>query len=112
MKRVPQKGIHNNIKNERRSELINRHAALKDKEEEENDECKKELEQKCRDIKSACEESSNFIEKIKLEHDYKKCEKIIKKENKCRNTRHEEKKEHKKIKMQQAEGGRSSRMHE
>ena len=37
---VPQKGMHNNMKNEWRGELRNRHAALKEKEEDESDECK------------------------------------------------------------------------
>ena len=45
MKRFPLKGMHNNIKNERRVELSNSHEVLKEKSEDENDECKKELEQ-------------------------------------------------------------------
>ena len=44
MKRVPLKGMHSNIKNERRDDLSNMHEALKEKVEDENDESKKELE--------------------------------------------------------------------
>ena len=44
---------------------------LKNKVEEENDEYKKELEPECRDKTSSVEESSNFIDKMKIECDCK-----------------------------------------
>ena len=57
MKRVLSKGIHNTSKKEGRVELSNRHSALKEKVEDENDECKKELEPEYRGETSAFEES-------------------------------------------------------
>ena len=41
MKKVPRKGIHNNVKNERRVEFRDKYAALKEKGEDEKDERKK-----------------------------------------------------------------------
>ena len=43
VKRVPHKGIHESMKNEWRAELRYRHTALKEKAEDENDECEKRV---------------------------------------------------------------------
>ena len=72
MKRVPRKGIYSNIKNVWIVELRNRHAVLMNEEEDENDECKKRVRTRIQGQKSACEESSKFIYKMKIECDYKK----------------------------------------
>ena len=52
-----QKGMNNNRKNERRVELSETHAVLKEKTQEENDKCKKWLELECRGKTSGHEES-------------------------------------------------------
>ena len=52
MKQVPRKDIHSNRKNEWRLKLSNMHVVLKEKEEDENDECKTELEPESRGKRS------------------------------------------------------------